>query len=76
MTQRRLLEQRIDEAIAKHSMLSHPFYQLWNEGKLEKETLREYAKQYYAHVRAFPTYVSAVHSRCDDLKTDSCFSRI
>ena len=67
MTQRRLLEQRIDEAIAKHSMLSHPFYQLWNEGKLELETLREYAKQYYAHVKAFPTYVSAVHSRCDDL---------
>src|SRR6185436_16851915 len=26
------------------------------------------AKQYYAHVKAFPTYVSAVHSRCDDLK--------
>lgn len=68
MTQRRLFEQRIDEAIAKHSMLSHPFYQLWNEGKLEIETLREYAKQYYAHVKAFPTYVSAVHSRCDDLK--------
>ena len=49
-------------------MLSHPFYQLWNEGKLELDTLREYAKQYYAHVKAFPTYVSAVHSRCDDLK--------
>jgi pyrroloquinoline-quinone synthase len=49
-------------------MLNHPFYQLWNEGKLELETLREYAKQYYAHVKAFPTYVSAVHSRCDDLK--------
>jgi pyrroloquinoline-quinone synthase len=30
--------------------------------------LAEYAKQYYAHVAAFPTYVSAVHSRCDDLK--------
>lgn len=68
MTQGRLLQQRIDEAIAKHSMLSHPFYQLWNEGKLELETLREYAKQYYAHVKAFPTYVSAVHSHCDDLK--------
>jgi pyrroloquinoline-quinone synthase len=68
VTQAPLLQQRIDRVIAKHAMLSHPFYQLWNEGKLELETLREYAKQYYAHVKAFPTYVSAVHSRCDDLK--------
>jgi pyrroloquinoline-quinone synthase len=57
----------LDAAIAKRRMLDHPFYQLWNEGKLSKETLQEYAKQYYAHVRAFPTYVSAVHSHCDDL---------
>jgi len=68
MTPRQLFQQRIDQAVNKHSMLSHPFYQLWNEGKLEKETLREYARQYYAHVKAFPTYLSAVHSRCDDLK--------
>jgi pyrroloquinoline-quinone synthase len=49
-------------------MLSHPFYQLWAQGKLTKATLVEYAKQYYAHVSAFPTYVSSVHSRCDDLE--------
>ncbi|HKP35609.1 MAG TPA: CADD family putative folate metabolism protein [Pyrinomonadaceae bacterium] len=65
---KQMFKQQIDEAIAKHAMLSHPFYQLWNEGKLDITTLREYAKQYYAHVKAFPTYVSAVHSRCDDLK--------
>ncbi len=59
--------QALDAAIAKHLMLNHPFYQLWNEGKLSKETLQEYAKQYYAQVLAFPTYVSAVHSHCDDL---------
>jgi pyrroloquinoline-quinone synthase len=29
--------------------------------------LAEYSKQYYAHVRAFPTYVIGVHSRCEDL---------
>lgn len=65
---KQMFQQQMDEAIAKHAMLSHPFYRLWNEGKLELATLREYAKQYYAHVKAFPTYVSAVHSRCDDLK--------
>ena len=56
----------LDRVIERHAMLKHPFYQAWNEGKLTKETLVEYAKQYYAHVRSFPTYVSAVHSHCDD----------
>jgi pyrroloquinoline-quinone synthase len=67
MTRQQLLPQRIDEAIGQYAMLRHPFYQLWNEGKLSDTTLAEYAKQYYAHVCAFPTYVSAVHSRCDNL---------
>jgi len=49
-------------------MLKHPFYQMWSEGKLDQTVLQDYAKQYYAHVRAFPTYVSAVHSHCDDLE--------
>ena len=56
-------------AVMQHSMLKHPFYVAWSEGKLSKEVLQEYAKQYYAHVSAFPTYVSAVHSHCDDLET-------
>lgn len=56
-------------AVMQHSMLKHPFYVAWSEGKLSKSVLQEYAKQYYAHVRAFPTYVSAVHSHCEDLET-------
>ena len=59
---------KLDETIAKHSMLEHPFYKLWNEGKLEKGTIDEYSKQYYAHVRNFPRYVSAVHAACDDIE--------
>ena len=58
---------RIDAAVAQHALLDHPFYQLWNRGELPREALDEYSRQYYAHVRAFPTYVSAVHSRCDDI---------
>ena len=56
------------DAIMEYSMLKHPFYVAWTEGKLSQTVLGEYAKKYYAHVRAFPTYVSAVHSRCDELK--------
>jgi pyrroloquinoline-quinone synthase len=61
------LESRMLDAVMQYSMLKHPFYKAWSEGKLSQSVLGEYAKQYYAHVRAFPTYVSAVHSRCDDL---------
>lgn len=60
-------ESNLLEAIMENSMLKHPFYVAWTEGKLSRAVLEEYAKQYYAHVRAFPTYVSAVHSRCEDL---------
>ena len=60
-------ETALCEAVMEYSMLKHPFYVAWTEGKLSKEVLAEYAKQYYAHVRAFPTYVSAVHSQCEDV---------
>lgn len=60
-------EAALCEAVMEYSMLKHPFYVAWTEGKLSKAVLAEYAKQYYAHVRAFPTYVSAVHSRCEEV---------
>lgn len=60
-------ENKLRDAVMEYSMLKHPFYVAWTEGKLSKSVLAEYARQYYAHVRAFPTYVSGVHSRCDDV---------
>lgn len=60
--------ERLDQRIARHAMLDHPFYQTWNAGELSRETLQEYVKQYYAHVRFFPRYVSAAHAACDDIR--------
>jgi pyrroloquinoline-quinone synthase len=60
---------RIDALIAERHLLKHPFYRAWQEGRLSAEALRDYAAQYYRHVSAFPTYISALHSRCDDLAT-------
>src|SRR3954471_23386810 len=54
----------IDRKVAERSMLSHPFYQAWSEGRLSLDTLRGYARQYFHHVEAFPRAVSAVHSAC------------
>ncbi len=57
----------LDAVIEKHHLLTHPFYQAWSRGELTLETLREYAKQYYAHVRTFPRYLSATHANCEHL---------
>jgi pyrroloquinoline-quinone synthase len=56
----------IDLKVAERAMLSHPFYQAWTEGRLPLGTLRDYARQYFHHVEAFPRAVSAVHSACPD----------
>jgi pyrroloquinoline-quinone synthase len=52
----------------KH-LLKHPFYLAWTRGELSKEALADYARQYYQHVAAFPTYLSAIHAKCDDQST-------
>ena len=60
-----LIERKIDQ----YHLLGHPFYQSWAEGRLPKSALRTYAGQYYRHVAAFPTYLSALHARAEDSKT-------
>jgi pyrroloquinoline-quinone synthase len=59
---------KLEQMIQQKHMLLHPFYQAWTCGMLQKETLQTYAKEYYHHVKAFPTYLSALHSRCEDPK--------
>lgn len=52
----------LDALIASKHLLKHPFYQAWSKGQLSRECLQEYAKQYYHHVKAFPTYLSSIHA--------------
>jgi pyrroloquinoline-quinone synthase len=59
----------IDSNITQKHLLKHPFYIAWVRGELSKEALADYARQYYHHVAAFPTYLSAVHSNCDNQAT-------
>jgi pyrroloquinoline-quinone synthase len=60
---------KIDNDIADKHLLKHPFYLAWTRGELSKEALTDYARQYYHHVAAFPTYLSAVHANCEDQAT-------
>src|SRR4051812_42931705 len=59
----------IDRQIAAKHLLTHPFYLAWTRGELSKAALTDYARQYYHHVAAFPTYLSAAHSHCEDQAT-------
>ncbi|MDP9254587.1 MAG: CADD family putative folate metabolism protein [Verrucomicrobiota bacterium] len=60
---------KIDNEIEAKHLLKHPFYLAWTRAELSKSALADYAKQYYHHVAAFPTYLSAVHAKCDDQAT-------
>jgi pyrroloquinoline-quinone synthase len=57
----------LNKHIQEHHLLTHPFYQSWSAGTLTLRALQEYSKQYYRHVEAFTTYVSAVHANCPSL---------
>ena len=60
---------QVDKQIKKNHLLNHSFYQAWNSGDLSKDTIKEYAAQYFQHVSSFPRYLSAIHSNCDDIST-------
>jgi pyrroloquinoline-quinone synthase len=56
----------LEARIAPYNLLTHPFYQAWSRGELTRADLRAYAAEYWHHVSAFPTYLSALHSRLPD----------
>lgn len=59
----------IDKNIAAKHLLKHPFYLAWTRGELSRDALADYARQYYHHIVAFPTYLSAAHAKCEDQAT-------
>ncbi|MGH7284115.1 MAG: CADD family putative folate metabolism protein [Polyangiaceae bacterium] len=61
--------ERIDQVVTQRHLLGSAFYRAWSRGDLGAAALQSYARQYYKHVAAFPTYLSAVHSRSEDLAT-------
>jgi pyrroloquinoline-quinone synthase len=60
---------RLDNAIGEHAVYGHPFYKAWSAGHLSLSDIQEYARQYYHFEKAFPTFVSGVHSNTEDPET-------
>jgi len=65
MDDQRFFEE-LNRRIAKYDLLAHPFYKAWSVGELTQDDLCDYSTAYYHHVAAFPTYLSAFHSRLPD----------
>jgi pyrroloquinoline-quinone synthase len=58
--------EQLEATIAKYDLLCHPFYRAWAEGELTRHDLREYSRQYYPHVEAFPCYLAELALRLDE----------
>lgn len=60
------LTQRIDEMIEERSLLKHPFYQMWSDGKLSLESLRGYSKEYFQLVKEVPSFMTPLINKAPD----------
>jgi pyrroloquinoline-quinone synthase len=54
------LIKRIDEMIEERSLLKHPFYQMWSDGKLTLDSLSGYSKEYFQLVKAVPSFMTPI----------------
>ena len=63
-----MFSKQLNKKLDKYHLLNHPFYKSWNDGELTREIIKDYAEQYYQQVKAFPRYISATHSICEDIE--------
>ena len=57
---------KIDEMIEERSLLKHPFYQMWSDGKLAQESLVGYSKEYFQLVKAVPLFMTPIIEKAQD----------
>src|SRR6266446_5000443 len=59
----------VDKLISTRSILEHPFYLAWRHGELTRAQLATYARVYYPHVLAFPSYLRNAIQCASDVAT-------
>ena len=57
---------KIDEMIEERSLLKHAFYKMWSDGKLSKESLAGYSKEYFQLVKAVPSFMAPIIANAPD----------
>ena len=60
------LIKQIDKMIEERSLLKHPFYEMWSDGKLSVESLAGYSKEYFQLVKAVPSFMTPVIDNAPD----------
>ncbi len=63
------LIKRIDEMIEERSLLKHPFYEMWSDGKLTVESLAGYSKEYFQLVKAVPSFMTPIIEKAPESVT-------
>ena len=61
---------KIDAMIEERSLLKHPFYQMWSDGKLTQESLAGYSKEYFQLVKAVPSFMNPIIEKSPDTVID------
>ncbi|MDE1860337.1 MAG: iron-containing redox enzyme family protein [Candidatus Micrarchaeota archaeon] len=62
--------EEIDAILKEKSLLRHPFYKMWSEGRLSLDTLRGYAVEYYSLEAAFPKFLLQLREHGPDSSDD------
>ncbi len=52
--------------IEERSLLKHPFYQMWSDGKLTQDSLAGYSKEYFQLVKAVPFFMTPIIEKAPD----------
>jgi pyrroloquinoline-quinone synthase len=60
------LIKQIDKMIEERSLLKHPFYQMWSDGKLTLDSLTGYSKEYFQLVKAVPSFMTPIIEKAPD----------
>ena len=65
------LVKSIDQIIEGRSLLKHPFYQMWSDGKLQLDSLKGYSKEYYQLVKQVPQFMEPlIQGATSDMKDE------
>lgn len=66
----------LDAEIESQSLLKHSFYKMWSEGKLSREHLAGYSREYFQVVRAVPELVGNINGFVRDAPTKRAVSEV
>ena len=60
--------------IEERSLLKHPFYEMWSDGKLTLESLTGYSKEYFQLVKAVPEFMTPIIDKAPESELNELIS--